>query len=138
MRGRRDHWSRAAGSAAVAAALLIVGVVSAQDPKAAAPQPPAAKDAPAKGKPARKGGLRTPSRDPNKGARKAVDPLANPVVVPDPAAPAGKAAEAPATSGTSRTRFKASVDGSEPLAMVYYPSKLGNAASCGRNIRRRT
>jgi len=141
MRGRRDRYrSRVAGSALVAAALLVVGVVAAQDPAAApkgagaaagpAPQPPA-KEAPAanpKGKAMRKGGLRTPGREPNKGVRKAIDPLANPVVVPDPAAPAAKGEAAPATSGTFRTRFKASIEGSEPLAMAYYPSKLGNSA----------
>ena len=130
MRGRRDHWVRAAGCAGVVAALLVVGVAPGQDPKAA-PQPPAGKDAgPSnpKGKPARKGGLRTPSRDPNKGARKVVDPLANPAPVPDPAAPAAKGEAAAATSGTFRTKFKASVDGSEPLSMVYYPSKLANTA----------
>ena len=116
----------------VAVALLVVGGVAAQDPAPkAAPQPPA-KGGPAanpKAKATRKGGPRTPGRAPTKGVRKAVDPLANPPEpAPDPAAPAAKGEAAPATSGTTRTRFKASVAGSDPLSMVYYPSKLGNTA----------
>jgi len=111
---------------AVAVAMLAAGVVEAQDP----PPGPAAKAAPPannpKGKMSRKGGLRTPGREPVKGVRKAVDPLANPGGVD--AAAKGAVAPLP-PSGTFRYRFKvATGEGMEPLALTYYPSKLGNAA----------
>ena len=131
MRGQRDHWSKA-GAATVVLALLVVGAVVAQDPVppagrgAAAPGP--GKEANAKDKekdkgkaPAKKGRLlRAPGREPVKGVRKVVDPLANPAnadgVVVGPGQPLPPA-------GTFHYRFKISVGNSEPLSAAYYPSK---------------
>lgn len=134
MRGRADHWSKAMAST-VALALLVVGAVVAQDPKAppkdaapakdkdkganTKPDPAADKD---KGKtPSKKGRLlRAPGKVPAKGVPKAGDPLANAPnadgVVVGPGQPAP-------TAGTFHYRFKFAVAGFEPLSAAYYPTK---------------
>ena len=127
MRGRRDHWSKAM-AATVALALLVVGAVVAQDPTPPA-KGAAAKDANDKDKgkaPTRKGRLlRAPAREPAKGVRKAVDPLAN-------AANADGVPNAPGEPlpppGTFHFRFKISVGDVQPLSAAYYPPKGGNTS----------
>ncbi len=130
MRGRRDHWLKA-GAATVSLALLVVGAVVAQDPappaaKGVAPGKDAAAKEKDKGKATKKGRLlRAPGREPAKGVRKAVDPLANAVnadgVVVAPGQP-------PPALGTFHYRFKISVNGGEPLSAGYYPSRIGMTA----------
>jgi len=122
MRGRRGRWS---GAAAVALAVLVVGVVVAQD------LPPAGKGAgpanPDPKKPAARKGrlLRAPGREPAKGVRKAVDPLAAP---PEPGAPANAPGRPLPPLGKFHYRFKIVAGEGEPLVASYYPSKLLNTA----------
>jgi pimeloyl-ACP methyl ester carboxylesterase len=127
MQGRRDHWSKA-GASTIALALLVVGAVLAQDPAA----PDQTKGAAAKGKdadkekekgktaPGRKGLVKTPARTPNKGIRKAVDPLANPANVDGAAVAPGQPLPAP---GTFHYRFKIALGDAQPVSVAYYPSK---------------
>jgi pimeloyl-ACP methyl ester carboxylesterase len=136
MRGRRDHWSKA-GAATLALALLVVGAVVAQDP--APPDPKAA--APAKDKAnanakdvakdkdnakasSKKGRLlKAPARTPNKGIRKAVDPLAAAPTVGVDGVPLPPGQPLP-PPGTFHYRFKIALGEGEPLSAAYYPSKV--------------
>jgi pimeloyl-ACP methyl ester carboxylesterase len=123
------------------ALLLIVSAVVAQDPPVPPVPAPAAKGA----MPANpKDNAKTPSRRTSprvkapgagvaaKTPRKAVDPLANPVVAAEPNAPAEKTARDPNAPlpppGTFHYRFKISSEKSQPLAATYYPSKYGMTA----------
>jgi pimeloyl-ACP methyl ester carboxylesterase len=124
MRGQRDHWSKA-GVATLVLALLLVGVVLAQDP---APDPKAAAPGKAeaekeKGKStAKKGRLaKAPARTPTKGLRKAVDALTKVANVDGVPVPPGQPLP---PAGTFHYRFKISVGETEPLSVAYYPSKV--------------
>ena len=130
MLGRRDRWSKALATTAVLA-LLVVGVVVAQDPavppspKGAAPAPGQEKD---NGKaPVKKGRLlKAPARTPTKGLRKAVDALAGAANADGTPIPAGQPLPAP---GTFHYRFKIAVGEAEPLSASYYPSKTKDSTA---------
>ena len=134
MRDRRNPWIKA-GVTMTALALLVAGVVLAQDPRPA--QDPAAnpstKDAKDKGKSVKKGLVKSPARTPSKGLRKSVDPLANaanangaaPANPNDPNAKAANGAgNRVLAPGTFHYRFKIALGEVPPLAVSYYPAKV--------------
>ncbi len=129
MRARRELGSKAR-AAVSALALLVAGAVVAQDPppppapdaaKGAAPNPKE-KDANPKGKVAKKRGVRLPRREPGKGVPKGGDPLIGPAAAVD-------ANGKPLPLGSYHYKFKVAVNNADPLAMTYYPSKLGDTAA---------